>query len=201
MRSYAQTLAAQHLSPDDTKLFTEKGQSVLTAFLDAKQSSFTQQQLAELNFANQNSFVGQAQLTGKLDLVDIDKTTKTIYVTDYKTGKPSHSWKGISDYEKIKLHKYRQQLMFYQLLVKSSRDYGNFTFTGACLQFVEPDAKTGDILSLEDTFSEEELTDFARLIGVVWRKITTLDLPDVSKYSADYKGMVQFEKDLLTEEI
>ena len=118
-------------------------------------------------------------------------------MTDYKTGKPSHSWKGASDYEKIKLHKYRQQLMFYQLLVTSSRDYGNFTFTGARLQFVEPDIKTGDILSLEDTFSEEALAEFARLVGIVWRKITTLELPDVSGYSADYKGMVQFEEDLL----
>ena len=91
-------------------------------------------------------------------------------MTDYKTGKPSYSWKGASDYEKIKLHKYRQQLMFYQLLVTSSRDYGNFTFTGARLQFVEPDMKTGDILSLEDTFSEEALAEFARLVGIVWRK-------------------------------
>jgi len=89
--------------------------------------------------------------------------------------------------------------MFYQLLVTSSRDYSNFSFTGARLQFVEPDMKTGDILSLEDTFSEEELAEFARLIGVVWRKITTLELPDISGYSADYKGMVQFEEDLLTE--
>ena len=106
---------------------------------------------------------------------------------------------GTSDYEKIKLHKYRQQLMFYQLLVESSRDYGNFTFTGARLQFVEPDMKTGDILSLEDTFSREELAEFARLVGIVWRKITTLELPDISGYSADYKGMVQFENDLLAE--
>ena len=120
-------------------------------------------------------------------------------MTDYKTGKPSHSWKGTSDYEKVKLHKYRQQLMFYQLLVESSRNYGNFIFTGARLQFVEPDMKTGDILSLEDTFSEEELAEFTRLIGVVWRKITTLELPDISGYPADYKGMVQFEEDLLTE--
>lgn len=89
--------------------------------------------------------------------------------------------------------------MFYQLLVTSSRDYSNFSFTGARLQFVEPDMKTGDILSLEDTFSEEELTEFARLINVVWRKITTLNLPNISGYSADYKGMVQFEEELLTE--
>ena len=192
-------LEAQHLPPDDFALYLDKGTAALTAFLDAKSSDFRDTKLAELDFAHQGVVVGDARLTGKLDVADIDKNNKTIFVTDYKTGKPSHSWKGASDYEKIKLHKYRQQLMFYQLLVTSSRDYGNFTFTGARLQFVEPDMKTGDILSLEDTFSREELAEFARLINIVWRRITALDLPDISGYSADYKGMVQFEKDLLTE--
>ena len=193
------SLEAQHLPPDDFALYLDKGTAALTAFLDAKSSDFHDTELAELDFAHQGVVVGGARLTGKLDVADIDKHNKTIFVTDYKTGKPSHSWKGASDYEKIKLHKYRQQLMFYQLLVESSRDYGNFTFTGARLQFVEPDIKTGDILSLEDTFSKEELAEFARLIGVVWQKITTLELPDISGYPADYKGMVQFEEDLLTE--
>ena len=194
------SLEAQHLPPDDFALYLDKGTAALTAFLDAKSSDFRDTELAELDFAHQGVVVDDAHLIGKLDVADIDKNNKTIFVTDYKTGKPSHSWKGASDYEKIKLHKYRQQLMFYQLLVTSSRDYGNFTFTGARLQFVEPDMKTGDILSLEDTFSEEELAEFARLIGVVWRKITALELPDISGYSADYKGMVQFEEDLLTGE-
>ena len=193
------SLEAQHLPPDDFELYLDKGTAALTAFLDAKSSEFHDTELAELDFAHQGVVVGGARLTGKLDVADIDKNNKTIFVTDYKTGKPSHSWKGASDYEKIKLHKYRQQLMFYQLLITSSRDYGNFTFTGARLQFVEPDMKTGDILSLEDTFSREELAEFARLIGVVWRKITTMELPDISGYSADYKGMVQFEEDLLAE--
>ncbi len=193
------SLESQHLPPDDFELYLDKGMAALTAFLDAKSSDFHDTELAELDFAHQGVIVGGARLTGKLDVADIDKHNKTIFVTDYKTGKPSHSWKGASDYEKIKLHKYRQQLMFYQLLVESSRDYGNFSFTGARLQFVEPDMKTGDIFSLEDTFSEEELAEFARLINVVWRKITALELPDISEYSADYKGMVQFEGDLLTE--
>ncbi|QJU04984.1 ATP-dependent helicase [Candidatus Saccharibacteria bacterium oral taxon 488] len=200
LQHFRTSLEAQHLPPDDFKLYLDKGTAALTAFLDAKSSEFHDTELAELDFAHQGIVVGGARLTGKLDVADIDKHNKTIFVTDYKTGKPSHSWKGTSDYEKIKLHKYRQQLMFYQLLVTSSRDYGNFSFTGARLQFVEPDMKTGDILSLEDTFSEEELAEFARLIGVVWRKITTLELPDISGYSADYKGMVQFEEDLLTGE-
>ena len=193
------SLEAQHLPPDDFELYLDKGTAALTAFLDAKSSDFHDTELAELDFAHQGVVVGGARLTGKLDVADIDKHNKTIFVTDYKTGKPSHSWKGTSDYEKIKLHKYRQQLMFYQLLVESSRDYGNFTFAGARLQFVEPDMKTGDILRLEDTFSREELAEFARLIGIVWRKITTMELPDISGYSADYKGMLQFEEDLLTE--
>ena len=193
------SLEAQHLPPDDFELYLDKGTAALTAFLDAKSSDFRDTELAELDFAHQGVVVGGARLTGKLDVADIDKNSKTIFVTDYKTGKPSHAGKGASDYEKNKLHKYRQQLMFYQLLVKSSRDYGHFSFTGARLQFVEPDIKTGDILSLEDTFSEEELAEFARLVGIVWRKITTLELPDISKYSADYKGMVQFENDLLAE--
>ena len=199
LQYFRTSLEAQHLPPDDFALYLDKGTAALTAFLDAKSSDFHDTELAELDFAHQGVVVGGARLTGKLDVADIDKHNKTIFVTDYKTGKPSHSWKGASDYEKIKLHKYRQQLMFYQLLVTSSRDYGNFSFTGARLQFVEPDMKTGDILSLEDTFSEEELAEFARLINVVWRKITTLNLPDISGYSADYKGMLQFEEDLLTE--
>ncbi len=200
LQYFRTSLEAQHLLSDDFELYIDKGTAALTAFLDAKSSEFHDTELAELDFAHQGVVVGGARLTGKLDVADIDKHNKTIFVTDYKTGKPSHSWRGTSDYEKIKLHKYRQQLMFYQLLVTSSRDYGNFTFTGARLQFVEPDIKTGDILSLEDTFSEEALAEFARLIGVVWRKITALELPDISGYSADYKGMVQFEEDLLTGE-
>lgn len=198
---FQKSLEDQHLPADDFQLYSDKGKSALTTFLNAKSSDFHDTDLAELDFSNQGVIIGEAKLTGKLDVVDIDKQNKTIFVTDYKTGKPSHSWKGSADYEKIKLHKYRQQLMFYQLLVESSRDYSNFTFTGGRLQFVEPDIKTGDILSLEDTFSREELTEFTQLIEIIWQKITTLDLPDISGYSADYKGMLQFENDLLTGEI
>lgn len=201
LQFFQKSLESQHLPADDFQLYLDKGKSALTAFLNAKSSDFHDTDLAELDFSNQGVIIDNARLTGKLDVVDIDKQNKTIFVTDYKTGKPAHSWKGSADYEKIKLHKYRQQLMFYQLLVEHSRDYSNFTFTGGRLQFVEPDMKTGDILSLEDTFSREELTEFTQLIEIIWRKITTLDLPDISDYSADYKGMLQFEKDLLAGEI
>lgn len=187
------------LTAEDLNRYSQQGQLAIETFFAEKGSSFTKTQLAELNFAGQSVVVGEAKLTGKLDLVDIDKQQKTIFVTDYKTGKPSRDWSGRTDYEKIKLHKYRQQLMFYQLLARNSRDYSSYEFLGGSLQFVEPDQQTGELLALEDTFTEEELDKFSRLIAVVWQKITTLDLPDVSSYTLDYKGMTQFEADLVDE--
>lgn len=190
-------LRQQHLPERDFQDLNEQGRAALSAFLTARAADFTPTQLAELNFAEQGVVVGQARLTGALDLADIDPEQKTIFVTDYKTGKPAPTWRGRSDYEKIKLHKYRQQLLFYQLLVTQSQGYSGYTFTGGRLQFVEPDPQTGEILALEEQFSGEELAEFTRLIDIVWQRIMHLDLPDISGYSADYKGMVAFERDLL----
>ena len=190
-------LEAQRLLPEDFTRYSEQGKAALLAFLKAKQHTFTASQLTELNFASQGVVVGDARLTGALDLVDINKEDRSIFVTDYKTGRPSQNWKGSSEYEKIKLHKYRQQLMFYQLLVEGSRDYSGYRFIGGRLQFIEPEQRSGDILALEEVFSSEDLADFKRLIAVVWDKITTLDLPDISDYEPTYKGMIAFEHDLL----
>ncbi len=36
-----------------------------------------------------------------------------------------------------------------------------------------------------------------KLVNVVYTKIITLDLPDISKYSQDINGILEFEDDLL----
>ena len=194
---FIRLLHQQNLSDADLALYSKRGIEAFEAFLSAKYDTFKPSQKPELSFAGQGVVLGQARLTGSLDLVDIDN--QTITVTDYKTGKPSTSWTGKSDYEKIKLHKYRQQLMFYELLCANSRDYAKYDFGGAVLQFVEPDSR-GDICQLDDRFSRDELADFQRLIAAVWRCITTLELPDISNYQASYQGMIQFEKDLISSE-
>ena len=195
---FIRLLHQQNLSNADLAFYSKRGIEALEAFLSAKYDTFAPSQKPELSFANQGVMLGQARLTGSLDLVDING--QAITVTDYKTGKPSTSWTGKSDYEKIKLHKYRQQLMFYELLCANSRDYARYKFAGARLQFVEPDQATGDIVALDDRFSNDELADFQRLIAAVWRCITTLELPDISNYQASYQGMIQFEKDLISSE-
>ena len=194
LHDFEQNLASQYLDPSDFDNYLQKGSDSLQAFLADKYTTFNNMQKSELNFAGQHAIVGQAHLTGSIDLVDINK--KNIIVTDYKTGKPSHSWTGKSDYEKIKLHKYKQQLMFYKLLVENSRDYHGYVVESGVLQFIEPSYK-GEVLSLESSFSSQELEEFSRLIQVVWSCIINLDLPDTSNYSDDYNGMMAFEKYLL----
>ena len=135
-------------------------------------------------------------MTGSLDLVDIHD--RSIIVTDYKTGKPLRTWNGKTDYEKIRLHKYRQQLMFYCLLIQHSRDYSKYTIEKSVIQFVEP-TLSGDIIALEAQYSSGELEQFVRLIRSVWNHVITLDLPDTAQYEPTYKGILAFENDLLSE--
>ncbi len=184
----------QHLAAEDELLFSKKGADSLSAFLRTTYGDFFPGQKTELSFANQGVVLDGAVLTGSLDVVSIRGNQLT--VTDYKTGKPSHDWQGKTDWEKIKLHKYRQQLMFYQLLTGHSRDYRKYEFERGVLQFVEPDA-SGRIHALEARFSQQELADFTRLVQAVWHCITTLDFPDITSYETSYKGIIQFEADLV----
>lgn len=196
LRDFETYLTEQHLPADEFQLYLQKGSDALQAFLSEKYIDFKTTQKAELDFAGEQSIVGDAHLTGKLDLVDIDKATKTMIVTDYKTGKPVADWKGKTDYDKIKLHKYRQQLMFYKLLVEHSRNFGSYTVDTGVLQFVEP-TRSGDIIGLSATFSADELAVFSQLLQKIWTCITTLELPNTDSYEPTYKGILQFEADLL----
>jgi len=196
LRDFEINLAAERLNPLDLVTYLQKGSEQLQTFLSVKYDTFSATQKAELNFSGQEVYLGEAHLTGMIDIADIDKPSRTMTVSDYKTGKPVHSWKASTDYEKVKLHKYRQQLLFYKMLVERSRDYGTYTVTGGQLEFVEPD-KSGDIATLTLAFDKEELDRFIELTCKVWEHIIALDLPDTSGYEQNYKGVLAFEQDLL----
>ena len=198
LHDFEKSLEEQNLRPDDFRTYLQKGTDSLTAFLSAKYNSFDPHQKTELNFANQGVYLGKACLTGSLDLVDI--RDDEVFVTDYKTGRPSRDWQGKTDQEKIRLHKYKQQLMFYNLLVAHSRDYSRYVFGKGVLQFVEP-TPNNEIVALEATFSSEDLDRFAQLIQKIWDHVTRLDLPDTDRYDPTYKGMLAFESDLLKNDI
>jgi DNA helicase-2/ATP-dependent DNA helicase PcrA len=194
LKDFETALKSEKLEDKDFARFQKKGIESLTAFFKQHADNFRPGQKTELSFSNQGAIIGNARLTGSLDLIDID--SNTITVTDYKTGKPSRSWQGKTDAEKIKLHKYKQQLMFYQLLVENSRDYGRFAYERGTLQFVEPD-EDGDIRALDVDYTHEDLETFKKLIQSVWNCIMALDLPDTSAYTQNYKGVLEFEKYLI----
>ncbi|MEI6054241.1 MAG: ATP-dependent DNA helicase [Candidatus Saccharibacteria bacterium] len=197
---FENNLKSQHLDKTDLKLFLQKGKDTLTNFLDKKYDSFSPAQVTELDFSNQHSIIEEAHITGKLDLVDINKADKTIVVTDYKTGKQIFNWFGGDDNQKIKAYKYKQQLLFYKLLVENSRDYHSYQVDRGIMQFVEP-TNNGEIIDIEASFSIGEVEHFKKLITAVWKHIIDLNLPETSNYDQSIKGILQFEDDLINNNI
>lgn len=193
---YEMNLRTFRLDQIDYDGYLQKGSDELHAFLSARQQTFSNSQKSELSFAHQQSTLDGVRLNGILDLADIDAAEKTLTVYDYKTGRPAISWKGRTESEKIKLYKYRQQLLFYKLLVENSRDYSNFTVTEGVLDFVEP-TQSGEISSLSLTFETEELERFQQLVKAVWQHIIDVNLPDIAAYEPTLKGILAFEQDLI----
>ncbi len=198
--NFEMNLKIQNMNEKDFNDFLQRGKDALQIFFEKKYNTFQQTQNTELNFSNQYSIIDQAHLTGKLDVVQIDKINKIIRVTDYKTGKPSKTWVGKGEYEKIKLHKYKRQLLFYKLLSENSRDYHNFNVESGTIQFIEPSVSK-EILSLTIDFNSKELEQLSKLINTVWSRIINLDLPDISGYEPTYRGMLEFEQDLIDNNI
>ncbi len=199
LHDYEEILRRFQLSELDFSKLLDRGMDVLQTFFTQRYDSFTPTQDTERNFTGEHVVVGDAVLSGALDLIDIDKDEKTIFVTDYKTGKPVNSWRGKSDYEKIKLHHYEQQLMFYKLLVENSRQFTGYSVSGARIEYVEPDAR-GEIVLLDYVYDAEKLAQFERLLGAVWQRIMTLDFSLPQEFDASYAGILAFEDYLLSED-
>jgi DNA helicase-2/ATP-dependent DNA helicase PcrA len=196
LKDFETALKEQYLPPDEFEHFLQRGSLSLGAFLSGNHGNFLPRQKTELNFGGQGVSIGEARLTGILDVVDVGESTASI--TDYKTGKAIYSWQGKGEYEKLKLHRYRTQLLFYDLLVGGSRDFSRYQVEKCSIQFVEP-TRSGYIIILEASFTEEDRERMRKLITAVWRHIMTLDMPDVSVFEPTYKGILDFEQYLIDE--
>ncbi len=188
---FAVVMKKASMTADQIKLEIERGQHALTAYLAQHGAKFVTGNIPEHNFKNEGVFVGQAFLGGKIDLLEIDKQNRTITVVDYKTGSSYSRWKPDA-----KLHKYRQQLYAYKLLIEGSNRFEGYTVTGGRLEFIEPDSD-GKIHSIDLIFDTAELQLVTRLLQAMWQRVKALDLPDISGYSKDLKGIQAFESDLI----
>ncbi|HSX17672.1 MAG TPA: ATP-dependent DNA helicase [Patescibacteria group bacterium] len=202
LETFKTQLAAATLSEHDRAQLLHRGEEHLRAFLIAALPGFHANQRPEVDFYAQGVVLGNARLTGSLDLIDLEPTGRTIMVTDYKTGKPFSKWDlpaSTSAHERIKAHRYRQQLLFYKLLVDGSSEWGanGWRVEKGLLRFVDPDPY-GKLRHIEIDYEPEEIEHTKQLIQAVWKRIMALDFPDVSEqYSPDLEGIVRFEADLL----
>lgn len=204
MLDFRENLRRQKLDAADEKKFLNLGEEQLPIFYEKIREKFNKNQRPEVNAGP--ILLDEARISGKLDVLEIDPIARTVKITDYKTGNPAFAWNGGADYEKIKLRKYRQQLLFYYLLIQNAPEFRGLAPEKGVLQFIKPD-RDGEIHALEIDYREAraEIANFEKLVLAVWRKIMTLEFLEwtdlAAEFSPDYKGMIAFEEFLLGEEV
>jgi hypothetical protein len=201
-------LKRARLTNKELKEYLEKGKKYLeTVYLDLFVSGeFNFADLSEISFYNENVMVGrdyaesEACLTGAMDWVnfkvnDDGKTIDSMRVIDFKTGSALKSWdKNYDEFKKLKAWKYKNQLAFYYLLMSGHRKLSRVEIEECGLYFLEAE-EGSKYLGLK--VSKEELEDLERLVAIVYNRIVNLDFPDVSNYTADFMGSMDFVSDLM----
>ncbi|MEK9201342.1 MAG: PD-(D/E)XK nuclease family protein, partial [Patescibacteria group bacterium] len=192
---FTEALRDERLSAHDFDLQKERGIKSLKAFYATKKKTFCADDLVEVNFKNQGVVILGVPLSGKIDKMVKEKGGE-ISVYDWKTGEAHISWNSSGLYDKIQLHQYARQLMFYKLLVEHSRDFRKYNVSKGVLEFLEP--RKGKIIDLPLTLTEDGVSRTQALISVVYRKILNLDFPSIEKYEKNLSGIIAFEDDLLS---
>lgn len=183
----------------EEKKLQDRGEKVLARYYELAKDTFDGKAIVEANFAHEGVVIEGAHITGKIDkMTEIEK--KVLSVVDLKTGKGFSSFEEpkLTDYDEIKLHHYRHQLLFYKLLIENSRTYEGYTVKDGSLEFVEEEeGGKVQVLTLPFDGAQEEERNLRELLAIVYEKIVNLDFPDVSGYEHNLDGIKKFEEDLL----
>lgn len=197
---FEEKLQFQELGRKDFAERLQQGRDELGAYFDQHASSFDMRDLVEADFKSEGVIVGDCPLTGKIDRISfLGEDDKILKVYDYKTGRPFDSWNPADDYLKRKAYEYRNQLIFYKLLIENSRSFHKHKVDSGGIDFIT--ALEKKLVRLELEIRAEDVERLKSLINVVYGKIMDLDFPDVSPYPDNFKGIQAFEEDLLAGKI
>ena len=184
---YESIIRTKYIAAERMQLFIDRGVDALTSYIKERSDMFKLEAASEVDFSKEGVLVDKALLSGKIDRLEIDKEAKTIRIVDYKTGKPSKKWNST-----VKLLKYKQQLYFYKFLVEKSHTWSSYKVIDARLEYTEQDEQGNTAAPLLLNFDHQEEVEMKKLISCVWKLIMEMKLPDVTNYSNDYKGSMQF---------
>ncbi|TSC52415.1 MAG: DNA-dependent ATPase I and helicase II [Parcubacteria group bacterium LiPW_41] len=188
---FRRRLARGRLSDLEMKRHLMRGEDVLARYYKLR-NEFSDCE-SQVDFSDDGILVGDARITGKIDLVEVKDGA--FHVIDFKTGKASDSWKG-NDLEAVKLYNYKKQLIFYKILLDRSARW-KLPVGVLALEFVDAIKTEEERTFLVYNPVKEEEERLLRLIDAVYKKITSLDFPDISKYEKNIKGIIAFEDDLI----
>jgi DNA helicase-2/ATP-dependent DNA helicase PcrA len=191
LQKFVSRLQTRQLLEQTLEQLQKRGTPVLQAYLEQRAHTINKDNECEYNFRGEGVFIGKAHMSGKIDKLIIDRQNKRLVIVDYKTGASHTTWQ-----HSVKLHKYRQQLYLYKLLVERSHTFAGYTVTDAYVEFIEPD-ENGIIQELHMSFDPEEQQRLEKLTETIWELIHTLQLPDVSGFRPDIVGTEAFEASLI----
>lgn len=191
---FDRTLEDEHLPPNDFQRFSSRGHKLLERLVKDMPLLIPKGGLSEQKVSDVR--LGPAIIGGKIDR--INQSDKTILISDYKTGKPLYSFETKDRTKVIKAWRNRNQLLFYSLLLKHSDRFKADHIKGQMI-YVEAETVSKMFLTLEP--STEELKRFTKLVQAVYKHVLDLNFPDVSKYSKDMAGILDFEEDLINNRI
>jgi len=191
MEIFTAQLGRIELGADEQANLIQRGRASLGAWLAQRGAELKKTDRYEHDFQSDGSSAGPARLAGKVDRLVIDEKKRKITVVDYKTGQSYTRWQS----NIIKLHKFRQQLDVYKLLVESSARYRGYQVEQGVIEFVEPD-ENGQINRLELDYTADEQDQTTKLITSVWNHIQRLEFPETAKYQPTLLGIRKFEQDL-----
>lgn len=201
-------LNSQNINQSSLKDLEERGRHELNIFYDQNRSIFSPNDWHEYNLKYQEIQIGEARITGIIDHIGFNPNSThhndslerpELFIYDFKTSsKPIEDW-GRGKIEKINAHFYKQQLLFYKLLLDHSTVFKDkYQINTGIVSFITPNEQ-GICPSLALDFSATELERLVKLSQIVYAKIKRLEFPETSQYSPDIDGIQNFETDLLNE--
>ena len=169
----------------------ERGENSLRLFFKEKQDWLNQPSVNEYSLNDKGIVINKdIKLKGKIDRINIDEKNKTLQIIDYKTSKPVASWND--DNSKL-LHQH--QLYFYQLLIKNSTRFKDYSVESMSIMFVDP-SDENEIKELKLFNNPSEVDKLKNLIIAVWAEIMALNFSKPN-FKNSIAGIKQFEDYLI----
>ncbi len=193
---FHEKLKHEPMDGQEFEKYLEQGNKTWKVYMEKAGGRFNKSHRIETDFKTQRVMVENVQITGKIDKIIPNEQDKIFEVYDFKTGKYQRNWEGKDASNKIQLHNYKRQLVFYKLLVESSRDYNKYTVNNGYLEFLTPTTDE-EMIILPYAITTDDVERLKKLVVAVYGKIQNLDFPDINKYEQTLDGILQFEDDLI----